>query len=284
MNSGNKNASGNVIYIGPKGGRYIMRGGKKVYKFKPASVKAPNSPVKIPNSPVRPPNSPAKVPNSPVRPPNSPVKIPNSPVRPPNSKKSVLFIIVGLGCSMQSKNDRIYYSKRYSEHYGMPTHYMCNTVERKSVKNIAKTVCGIRPSLKSTFVVKVLTMMKDYMSKGYKVYASGHSYGGSVISRIALALSMDPSFDPIMFSALTFGSIYVPETIGVDITHYMYNNDVALRCNGLKPGQGKNVIWMSHPHETKARQKWWTVAGNRYEWMIHNDYDTSKYISEMIKR
>jgi hypothetical protein len=221
--------------------------------------------------------------NSPVKKNNSPQKSP-SPVKNNSPQKSVLFVIVGLGCSVRSENVRIEYAKKYSEYYGIPTHYMCNTTERKSVKNIAKAACGIRPSLKSTFVVRVLTMMKQYMDFGYKVYASGHSYGGSVVSRIALALSADPSFDPNMFSAITFGSIYVPETKGVDIKHYMFNNDVALRCNGLKPGKGKDVIWMKHADESKARKKWWTVAGNQYEWKIHNDYKTSKYISEMIKR
>jgi pimeloyl-ACP methyl ester carboxylesterase len=155
---------------------------------------------------------------------------------------------------------------------------MCNPSVRSAVSNVAKTYCSIIPSKKNAFVQRVLATVLRYLRAGKTVHLMGHSYGGSVAARIAEIFSAANAPHPNLVIS-TFGSVYIPQparTAGVRVRHFMYVNDVALRCNALDPKQHRRewgVTWVEPSTDAPAKKaSKLALFGTRAEWSIHNSY------------
>jgi hypothetical protein len=82
---------------------------------------------------------------------------------------------------------------------------------------------------------------------------------------------------------ITFGSIYVPKperTLGVDLKHFMFINDVALKCNKLgKHGKREEyVIWLQPPSSQTITKTKKSIFGTKEEWEAHNAYNFEKEV------
>jgi hypothetical protein len=150
--------------------------------------------------------------------------------------KEVTIIVEGLGCSSSNLNKQTNFYKRK---FRTPIVVMCNKSYYKTIRNIGGTVCRAPPSKTNPFVIKVFRKVIEYMNNGYHINLIGYSYGGAVVSRVA---QMIPNKEQTRI--VTAGSIYAPSIPGV--THLMFTNDVALRCNGLNPIKDKYIKWLVH--------------------------------------
>ena len=197
---------------------------------------------------------------------------------------SFLLFVVGLGCHLRggvtTANSTILVDRSQSEDIGMKTELICNKrVGSGPVKNILKTYCGLTPSKKDKFVLEVFQRLKDEIERGTKkIYLVGHSYGGSVVSRIAELINEEPViglFDNVHIC--TMGSIYVPKPDKVarvkNLYHLMLPDDVAMKCNGLRNNEVRdNLYWYDRPAGTEGAVRR-TVFGTETQWKIHNSYN-----------
>lgn len=194
--------------------------------------------------------------------------------------RRILIFVLGLGCSEIKELDKI--EDALKIHYKTPCVVMCNRSIGKTLRNIGKTVCYLPPSKKSRFVNEVFNELMKYAKNDYMVTVVGHSYGGSVVSRVAEILT-DKGITRNNIRMITTGSIYVPKpnlTRNVNIRHIMFENDVALRCNHLSPTKDTYVEWLKHKQYRNYKPKRYKVFGSETEWEIHNDYD--KILDEII--
>ena len=87
----------------------------------------------------------------------------------------------------------------------------------------------------TSFVRKIMAKVCDALGRGERVVLVGHSYGGSVASRVGMFLKkFCPAADLSRLEILTLGSIFVPPpetTQGIRIKHVAYSNDVARVCS-----------------------------------------------------
>jgi len=199
-----------------------------------------------------------------------------------NRRHKVAIIIFGLGCHRYSQKDYADSHNWFSRRFGddVETQLLCNPSFGRALKNVSKTVCRIAPSVKDPYVIKVMQMVMSRLIAGHEVYLMGLSYGGSVAVRVAEAFARWPGSDPANSVAVanrlrvaTFGSVYVPlpeKTRGVRVAHYMYENDVARRCNRLNPNRtdarSPLVRWLPQPPSQGGRRSF------KAEWQSHNDY------------
>jgi hypothetical protein len=186
---------------------------------------------------------------------------------------SILYDVLGLGCSEfpQSVLDEV--RLELTDIYGIPCEIICNKSLGNTLKNIGKTVCYIPPSKKSKTVSDLYSRVIKDLKNGKKVIIFGHSYGGSVASRVA-ELIHDNQIKTSRLLIVTFGSIYVPQpskTRGVNIKHLMFYNDVALKCNHLNPKKDLFVYWRTHKL-SHYNSEWYQILGSDIQWKIHNDY------------
>ena len=186
--------------------------------------------------------------------------------KPP--KKTILFEILGAGC----KQPRQSILSAANSDYGLVTKTFCNPVRKTVSGNIVKTVCRLPLGLNDPFIQRLVHDIERYINNNYKIILFGYSYGGSVASRVAEYLTKYKmvSSDVIIH---TFGSIYVPppeKTSLVNITHHMFTDDVALRCNHLNPTRDTFVKWLKPPKN--AKKGLFNFTGSANEWFIHNDY------------
>lgn len=185
--------------------------------------------------------------------------------------KPLVIVIVGLGCST-ARMPAVASGLRH-RWPGAEVEVLCHASTGKILKNVVKTYCSIIPSKRTPFVQGVVERVLAALPRR-RVILAGHSYGGSVVARVAEVLSARRPASLANFGALTFGSIYVPpapRTAGVGIVHYMHYGDVALRCNGLAPGQGgSHVAWQGQP-SGRGRARY-AILGTLAEWRVHNGY------------
>lgn len=187
--------------------------------------------------------------------------------------KEVIIFVEGLGCSEVNLNkDEMFYKKKFRTQNIV---VMCNKSLYKTVRNIGGTVCDAPPSKTNPFVIQVFRKVIEYMNNGYYINLVGYSYGGAVVSRVA---QMIPNNGQIKI--LTAGSIYAPNIPGV--THLMFKNDVALRCNGLNPIKDRYIRWLVHSNFEKYKPKRYKLFGSKKEWEIHTDY--FPYIYNILKK
>lgn len=185
--------------------------------------------------------------------------------------KRILIFVLGLGCSETNLTSIQMELQRF---FRIQCVVMCNKSIQKTLRNIGKTVCYLPPSKKSAFVNEVFYEVINYANRDYNVIVVGHSYGGSVVSRVA-ELFTDRRITRKNVQMITTGSIYVPKpllTRSVNIRHIMFTNDVALRCNHLNPIHDTYVEWLKHKKYKNYEPKFFNIFGSGTEWEIHNDY------------
>jgi hypothetical protein len=52
----------------------------------------------------------------------------------------------------------------------------------------------------------------------------------------------------------------------------MHVDDVALKCNGVKPGEtDRGIVWVTTGKESTQRKSSWFL-GNKEQWSNHNSY------------
>lgn len=196
----------------------------------------------------------------------------NDSARNVTQKKPILMFVVGLGCTfdaagMQNMKEQI------EKKYRVQTRIYCNQSLNNTMTQIGKNFLGRVPRMKDSFPQYIYAEIKRYLHQNYKVFVWGHSYGGSIVSRIAEFLSEHGLSTPAL-QLFTFGSIYVPlpsQTSGVNIKHYMFYRDVALKVNKLNPERDTFVHWM-RSEEDNGKEIKNTIFGSALEWDIHNSY------------
>lgn len=192
--------------------------------------------------------------------------------------RRILIFVLGLGCN-ETEQIRVSLQK----YFRTPCIVMCNKSLGKTIVNIGKTVCYLPPSKKSKFVHEVFYEVLEHANRDYNVTVVGHSYGGSVVSRVAEILT-DKGITKTNIRMITTGSIYVPKpnlTKNANIRHLMFKNDVALRCNHLNPRTDTYVDWLVHKTHKNYEPKFFNIFGSGTEWEVHNDYFEILY--KMIK-
>ena len=185
---------------------------------------------------------------------------------------------MGLGCSAFSEQRLLNVGADWSELVGYTVTAMCNLSLTSTLVTIAKTVCKLPPRKNTKFIQDIVTRILEHVSQGKHVYLVGHSYGGAcVMCAVEVLAELYPEILPHL-NVATFGSLYVtslPEE--VNIKHYMYTHDVALKCNRLHPNiDKKDITWLKSktPHEH-------LLFGTTAEWSYHNDY--IDYIMQTFK-
>jgi hypothetical protein len=200
--------------------------------------------------------------------------------------KNIMIQVVGLGCSSVDKQQLDMDEAYLAYNVGMSCRIYCNQSIVKTLYDVSKTCIKFIPSKKNKFVQYVFNEVKQYIDKGYNVFLVGHSYGGSVVSRIAEILHREVSQGSIYvnrLNAITLGSIYVPRperTHGVNIYHYMFENDVALKCNelGKKGIKESHVTWLQQRNYIAPSKKKKSIFGTNEEWEAHNSYNFARKI------
>lgn len=199
--------------------------------------------------------------------------------------KNIAIQIIGLGCTSMGQDELERYKTNISSSLHMPCHVYCNQSLLKTLYDVSKTCIYFIPSKKNKFVQYVLNEVKILLDQGYNVFLMGHSYGGSVASRIAEIVCKDPQNTTYMnrLTIITLGSIYVPrpeKTQGVNIKHYMFENDVALKCNklGIKNSKESHVIWLQQRDFVSPSKKKKSIFGTKEEWKAHNSYNFVRQI------
>jgi len=151
----------------------------------------------------------------------------------------------------------------------------CNTkFYTQQVPNTIKTILRINLNDRLNYIMRLYTYIID-MLKTHNVVVMGFSYGGSVVSRLAElftkdSLYKDTSRIPGLYMA-TFGSIYVPKVIKthkVNITHYLYERDVALICNKLD----RDRLLTNFPKSNKVHPEQQNITVS-----INNDYQNVRF-------
>ena len=157
----------------------------------------------------------------------------------------------------------------------------CNTkFYTQQVPNAIKTILRINLNDRLNYIMRLYTYIID-MLKTHNVVVMGFSYGGSVVSRLAElftkdSLYKDTSRIPGLYMA-TFGSIYVPKVLKthkVNVTHYLYERDIAIICNKLD----RDRLLTNFPKSNRVKPE-----QNNITVSINNDYQNVRffrYVSE----
>ena len=174
-----------------------------------------------------------------------------------------LIVVMGYGCDVFSNHvkSQLLLLRRISRERKKFTNVdvLCNEKRSKSMTvNIARRLAAHPNALRaSQFVNDVANKVDVSLSRGEHVTLIGHSYGGSVVSRVVMELKNAYRGAKVPnFKAITFGSIYIPKpekTQGVNIKHYVYDNDIAAVCHKrsrtscpfvtfLKPTRGYGAV------------------------------------------
>lgn len=202
-----------------------------------------------------------------------------------------VFYVLGMGCQV-ADSDELNYIKKYISNVANTDHVFikCHPSMTKTLKGIAAAACYLKPNKNDPFLAEINNDVSLCLSKGYRVMVLGHSHGGMMASLVAESFAQNKSSlwkqkykSKLQF--LTFGSIYTPDakTVGedIDIRHYMFLDDVAMRCNKLKQPKEKhlnnqhgNVVWMKHDTIKLKRWEKLAPAGTKQSWEIHNAYSS----------
>ena len=174
-----------------------------------------------------------------------------------------LIVVYGYGCDVFSNSLRsrraVLNTIRKERKKFTSIDVVCNDKQPKSMtRNIARraTTRNSNSLPLTTFVQQVLRHVVQALMTGEQVTLVGHSYGGSVVSRVAIELKkLFGKVPTSSLKAITLGSIFIPspeKTDGVNIKHYAYDNDIAKLCHKrskacsfirfLRPKQGYGGI------------------------------------------
>jgi hypothetical protein len=203
----------------------------------------------------------------------------------PNKPKKIIIYVPGLGCSLTSKAELSKYAEDFAFIMNTEVHIMC---ANKIVSALAKGVCLMRPLLKDKFVVDVYNETTKYIKNDYTVFLIGHSYGGAVVTRVAELFSSDLVIpNPNKLIITTIGSTYIPAKIidnGINLFHYMFDNDIALKCNKLnfKKDKRSDLKWL-HPvnyNYLSGRPKNNFSFASLKQWKMRHDYPVHYILDE----
>lgn len=150
-----------------------------------------------------------------------------------------IIYVHGMGCSSDEDNPtNVHYHNFFVKKHNIKNiEFYCNSSKSSAIKNVAKTICNIKPSKDDSFIKYIYNIVVDYLEQNKQVVLIGHSYGGSIVSRIAEILNRQHHniiLDNLYI--LTFGSIYIPtynRINKINIKHVLYDNDIANSCNGI---------------------------------------------------
>jgi hypothetical protein len=194
------------------------------------------------------------------------------------------IFIPGLGCSAVGDDMHFEQYGRYLMNIYKYDQYhaICNSDMRNQVKNVAKRIFRIKPSLKNDFIQNVFAILRTYLKSGYRLVIIGHSYGGSVVSRIAEILLADSSISSAEKSRVdmaTFGSIYIPKIQmprEIRIAHYMDIHDIALKTIPFSPPtRNPSDYFNGKMYFDTASRIVWLHRGIDGMWDTHNGaYET----------
>jgi len=160
----------------------------------------------------------------------------------------------------------------------------CNEEQPHSMTtNIVKSMIDKRGLLETPtpFVLKIIRRVCAALHNNERILLVGHSYGGSVVTRVGLHLERRCG---ILLKnrrllknlkIITFGSILAPNlrrtVTNLDLTHYAYKYDIAKLCHDksyacktLPPRKGKGPVGshMNYNHliTNVARSSWnWSM-------------------------
>lgn len=197
-----------------------------------------------------------------------------------NSKLPIVGLYIpGLGCHQMSDLEE--YSREFMHRYNYDEfHTLCNNNIHDTIRNIAMRIIRLRPSQKRDFIQQVYSIVIYYLQHSYRIIIIGHSYGGSVVSRIAELLSIDDSISNALRNHVqmaTFGSIYIPKpnrTVNTHIFHFMDSNDISLKIIPYKPPRGNygyyidddnKIVWLNNGINGK-----WNTHNNAYQTILLN--------------
>lgn len=174
----------------------------------------------------------------------------NSAPRLNKKARTKMIVVYGYGCDrfynrvVQHQRNLRNTSKNSPNIDDVET--LCNRQEPHSMTyDIWKTLVSKNPKLEPTsFVLEVLHKVCEAFESHDKVILIGHSYGGSVVSRVAMLAAKAVhhpffpqkcmNFAPEKLRVVTFGSIFVPPpemTHGIHVQHYTFRNDIAHLCH-----------------------------------------------------
>lgn len=142
------------------------------------------------------------------------------------------------------------------------------------LKNIGKTFCKIVPK-NNPYITGIYDYIKDLLDKNKEVYVFGHSYGGSVATRLAELFNNTVGVNIKNLHIGTAGSIYISKekhTSNIDLKHYYYKGDVAQKCVNIDFENNKDpriIISKLFTPEKTSKFKFW---GSKQQWDIHNQY------------
>ena len=131
-------------------------------------------------------------------------------------------------------------------------HTLCDSTTTNQIKNIGTYFCNLdRYSNKQSMKIEDNTYFKDSLNTVLKyikdsdynnVIVIGHSYGGSMVSKIAKYINNSYNIknkDEISkLQMATIGSVYIPpyfKTSNIKLHHYVYRNDPAFtKCSRIQ--------------------------------------------------
>ena len=183
-------------------------------------------------------------------------------------KKTRMVVVYGFGCDkfsagLEQRKKNMMLHKNHAQIHAIDV--MCNTDEPQSMtydiwKRLVRGGYLLEPT---PFVRKVMAKVCRALVDGEHVILVGHSYGGSVVSRVAMYLNATCRKLVENLRVATFGSIFIPPptaTRGIDVRHYVYANDIARVCHKhfksctfihrLEPRNGRGAI-QSHMNYNK---------------------------------
>jgi hypothetical protein len=151
------------------------------------------------------------------------------------AQKTQMIVVYGLGCNRFEsgvKQRRVYLNRIRNKDVIDTVDVMCNTTDSNSMTYDIWRRLKNQELEPTPFVEHVMTDVMAALSRQERVLLLGHSYGGSVVSRVGMFLNELCDVSDLRIG--TFGSIFVPPietTRSLDIRHYMYTNDIAAVCH-----------------------------------------------------
>lgn len=206
--------------------------------------------------------------------------------------KTLLIYVFGIGCGFQSNDDITKIRDKDLAHYRKI--FNNNNIELEIFYNnsLIKMFCDAgsmicikkEPNNNADIVTKVYDFVSNKVDNYKNINVFGHSYGGSIVSRLAEKLNKDDNklndkhktiLDKI--EMYTFGSIYIPKAEINRLSHFLFSVDVALKINDLKPTnkpQRKDIIWLKKEvNDTNQNSRLIDkIIGTDVEWRNHNSY------------
>lgn len=144
---------------------------------------------------------------------------------------------------------------------------VCNQSLLSAVATVGASRLGLKLRAVSRIVQHVHDMVQRHIDDNRHVTLIGHSYGGSVVLRVAAMQDMQQS-DAVTF--VSFGSIALPpKDSPIRILSVMNNHDVVLRRNGsLDDKKFTSDTW----YDSSMKMLWIRTDKGKKQWAIHNSY------------